>query len=96
MAGNALQPDRVGDHEMVERAEDRAEEGAAVAGDLVRRQDGDAVVDLGVHPAIVGGEEAEIVDLGHGGSSGGKQGPNHRRNRAVVQMKLRDGCHRGW
>src|SRR3546814_8382346 len=59
----ALQPDRVGDHQMVERAHDRTEERTAVARQLLGRQRTRRRVEALVHPAVVGRSEEHTSEL---------------------------------
>jgi hypothetical protein len=55
-AGEALHPYPVGDDQMIERAMERAEEGAAVAAEFCVAKFGRGRIDLRVGPAIISGE----------------------------------------
>lgn len=65
MIGEALEPDRVGDQQMVERAAYRAEESTPVRVQFLFLKTRRGRLDLGVHPVVVGGHPFEMVLESH-------------------------------
>jgi len=63
--GKAFEPDGVAQREMVERAEDRAEKRVAVHAQLIVRKPGSRVIDLAVHPLVVGRQQRHLFDTVH-------------------------------
>ncbi len=67
--GEALQPQGVADHHVVQGGQQGAEKGAPLALQLAGRQAGRRRVDLGIHPLVVIGHQANVGATAHGQSS---------------------------
>ena len=69
MFGIALQPQGVAHHHVVQGGQQGAEKGAPLALQLAGRQAGRRRVDLGIHPLVVIGHQANVGATAHGQTS---------------------------
>ena len=65
MQGKALEPDRIAQDQVVQRAEDRAEKCLPVLHQRCRAQLAGRVIDLAVHPLIVVRHQCDLFDTVH-------------------------------